>query len=424
MKLLIASENDGKCREISAALDGQDLEFLTVRDLPQVPPAREEGASYEENALEKARHYFALTGVPALADDSGLEVDHLAGKPGVRSARFAGETASYTQKNEVVLALLAGVPVEKRGARFVCAIAYVDARGDSYVVTGECEGRINEAIRGSSGFGYDPIFVPEGFDQTFGELGETVKNRISHRAKALMRARAFFAQNTLEHADGERDATSVCKIVRAHLADPSPEVMTEAAAAVRAGNLIAYPTDTLYGLGANALDAASASRLVEAKRRPPGKPISVIVGSVEQARSLVKNVDGVWERLIEAFWPGPLTVVVEACDTVPAILTGGTGKVGLRVPDCPLARAISEKAEVPLTATSANIAGQPPATKAAEIVASLGNSLSLVLDCGTLRSTMGSTVVDVTSGRVRIIRQGVVAAERIRRTLGGDALEG
>jgi XTP/dITP diphosphohydrolase len=426
VKLLIASKNDGKCREIQSALEGLGLEFATLRDFPDVPSAPEEGASYEENALEKSRYYTGLTGVPALADDSGLEIGHLAGKPGVRSARFVGSTASYTQKNEAVLNLLKGVPTAKRGARFVCAVAYVDAQGDSYVVRAECKGRIAESIRGDYGFGYDPIFVPEGSDQTFGELGQNVKSRISHRAKALCKARAFFLQGRSEsngNGDGE-DAMSVCKIVRADAASPSPEIVVEAAESICAGKLIAYPTDTLYGLGANALDTASASKLIEAKKRPSGKPISVIVGSVDQARALAKNPDAVWERLVETFWPGPLTTVVDAAGDVPAMLTGGTGKIGMRVPDCPLARAISERAEVPVTATSANVAGRAPATTAGEIVAALGDHLSLVLDCGTLDADRGSTVVDVTSGKVRVIRKGVVAEERIEEVLGESALEG
>jgi len=423
LKLLIASKNDGKCREIQSALGGLDLDFTTLRDFPDVASATEEGASYEENALEKARQYWTLTGVPALADDSGLEIEHLAGKPGVRSARFAGSTSSYAQKNEAVLALLEGVPPAKRGARFVCAVAYIDANGDSYVVRAECKGRIAESIRGEYGFGYDPIFIPEGYDQTFGELGQNVKSRISHRAKALLKARAFFAQGPSDNAGSGEGAMSVCKIVRTDIMSPSPGVVAEAAESICAGRLIAYPTDTLYGLGANALDAASASRLIEAKKRPAGKPISVIVGSVDQARSLASKPDGVWERLVDAFWPGPLTIVVEAAAAVPDTLTGGTGKIGVRVPDCPLARAISERAEVPVTATSANVAGRAPATNAAEIVAALGDRLSLVLDCGTLDADRGSTVVDVTSGKVRVIRKGVVAEERIAAVLGESALE-
>jgi XTP/dITP diphosphohydrolase len=414
VKLLLASNNEGKCREIAAVLAGSDREFLTLHDFPEIPAAPEEGANYEENALHKARHYAALTGVPALADDSGLEIEYLGGKPGVRSARFGGETSSYREKNEAILALLADVPAEKRRARFVCVVAYVDARGDGYVVRAECEGRIAEAIRGSHGFGYDPIFIPDGFDRTFGELSADVKNRISHRAQALMKARAFFAKN---------GSAAVCRIVRTDPADPSPEVTADAAAAILAGKLIAYPTDTLYGLGANALDAASARRVIELKRRPLGKPISVIVGSVDQARSVARNRDGLWERLTEAFWPGPLTIVVEAAEDVPALLTGDTGTVGVRVPDCAVARAICDRAEVPLTATSANRAGDPPPATAAEIVACLGTELSLVVDCGTLSATAGSTVVDISSGRLTIIRNGVIAADRIREVLGGEPIE-
>ncbi|MCK5558642.1 MAG: threonylcarbamoyl-AMP synthase [Candidatus Hydrogenedentes bacterium] len=423
MKLLIASNNEGKCREIMAALAGLGVEFVMLRDLPSLPSACEEGASYEENALEKAQHYHALTGLAALADDSGLEVEHLDGGPGVRSARFAGPTSSYAKKNEALLALLKDVPLDKRRARFVCVVVYVDAGGNSYLYRDECKGVIAQSIRGSYGFGYDPLFIPEGLNRTFGELGETIKSQISHRAKALRKARNFFLHHEVENDRHEGTIHPVCKIVRTDPSAPSVDVIAAAAESILAGELIAYPTDTLYGLGANALDAASAARLVDAKRRPVGKPISVIVDSVERARSLTGKLNGVSEQLIDAFWPGPLTIVVEAAGSVPTMLTGSAGKIGVRVPDCLLARAKCKRADVPLTATSANIAGRPPATTAGEIVAAFGNSLSLVLDCGKLSAEAGSTVVDVTSGAVTVIRQGAIAEERIRTVVGENALE-
>jgi XTP/dITP diphosphohydrolase len=405
-----------------AALAGVGLEFATPRDLGDVPLPSEDGESYEENALEKARHYHALTGLAALADDSGLEVQHLDGKPGVRSARFAGPTSSYEEKNEALLSLLESVPEENRRARFVCVVVYVDPRGDSYVFRDECTGIIAQSARGGYGFGYDPVFVPEGFDRTFGELGEEVKSRISHRAKALRKARDFLLARVRENDGLEENVCAGCRIMRADASAPSAEVVAAAAEAVLAGKLIAYPTDTFYGLGTNALDAASTRRLAVAKGRPAGKPISVIVDSVERARSLTLKLNGASERLIETFWPGPLTVLVEVSANVPKALTGDTGKIAVRVPDCELARAICQKADVPLTATSANMAGRPPATTAGEIAGALGDSLSLVLDCGRLSAEAGSTVVDVTRGEVAVIRKGAIPEERIRSVLGGKAL--
>ena len=423
MRLLIASNNEGKCREIMAALGGVGLELLTPRDLGGLPSPCEDWASYEENGLEKARHFHALTGLAALADDSGLEVAHLDGRPGVRSARFAGPTSSYAEKNEALLTLLKDVPEgERRRARFVCVVVCVDPGGSSYVFRDECAGIIARSARGSYGFGYDPVFVPDGFERTFGELGEEVKSRISHRAKALRKARDFLLAHGLENDSLDGEVGAGCKIMCADVSAPSAQVVAAAARLILAGKLIGYPTDTLYGLGANALDAASTDRLADVKRRPAGKPISVIVDSVERARSLTRELNGASERLMEAFWPGPLTLLVEASGSLPSALTGDTGKIGVRVPDCRLARAICEAADVPLTATSANVAGQPPATTAGEIVAALGSFLSLVLDCGKLAAETGSTVVDVTSGAVKVTREGAIAEERIRAVLAEKAL--
>ena len=418
LKLLIASKNAGKCSEIRDALAGPGLDLVSLAEVPGLPAPREDETSYEENALGKARHYHALSKLPTLADDSGLEVEVLGGRPGVRSARFAGERSSYAEKNGALLRLLEGIPDERRRARFVCAVAYVDAGARSYIARGTCDGRVAESIRGTYGFGYDPIFIPDGFDETFGELGEKVKRQISHRARALSKSRDFFRHEMPARSPTGDTIVPRCKVVSVDPHTSSGEIVAEAAAALLSGELIAYPTDTLYGLGSNAADTESAQRLVQAKGRPPEKPISVIVDCAERARSLAKNLNGVSERLMEAFWPGPLTVVVEASECVPPILSAGTGTIGVRVPSAPLARAISERADVPITATSANRSGERPGMNAAEIVASLGESLSLVLDCGTLRASPGSTVVAVTGGVLRILRQGVISEQEIRNVFG------
>lgn len=189
MKLLLGTKNRGKLRELLALLsDLPELELLTVDDVPfsDVP---ERGATFLENALLKARTISEETGLPVLAEDSGLEVEALNGAPGVRSARFAGEDATDEQNIRRLLELLQGVPDEERRARFVCVavLRLLGPDGRELVAEGELLGRIAHAPRGEHGFGYDPVFLPEGFDQTLGELGPRVKDRISHRKQALER---------------------------------------------------------------------------------------------------------------------------------------------------------------------------------------------------------------------------------------------
>jgi XTP/dITP diphosphohydrolase len=153
--------------------------------------------TYAENAIAKAQFYAAATGLLALADDSGLEVAALGGAPGVYSARYAGEGASDTDRRTLLLAELAKTNGGDRRARFVAAVAIADSSGEVLNVSeGICEGTITFEPRGNSGFGYDPLFVPDGYDRTFAELSDDVKNRISHRALALMRTR-----DSLDHLE-------------------------------------------------------------------------------------------------------------------------------------------------------------------------------------------------------------------------------
>ncbi len=152
-----------------------------------LPP--EGDRSYAENALVKARALYAVVGVPAIGDDSGLEVDALDGAPGIRSARFAGEEAGDAENNALLLSRLRGVEPERRTARFRCVLAMVSANGD-LVVEGTCEGVILHAPRGRAGFGYDPLFLPAGESRTFAELPEGEKDRLSHRGRAAAALRA------------------------------------------------------------------------------------------------------------------------------------------------------------------------------------------------------------------------------------------
>jgi len=186
MKLVIATRNAHKLEEIRAIFDFKNLEVLSAFDFPEIPDVVEDGNTLEANAIKKAVEIAKATGCWAMADDSGLEVDALAGAPGVYSARYAGEPCSYTANNDKLLRELSDK--DDRSARFRTVVALSDPEGNVKTVSGECPGRIIEELRGTNGFGYDPLFVPEGYSETFAELDSEVKNRISHRARALHKA--------------------------------------------------------------------------------------------------------------------------------------------------------------------------------------------------------------------------------------------
>jgi XTP/dITP diphosphohydrolase len=184
-EIVVASANSGKLREIKESFTGLGVRILSLRDFPSFPPVEENGRTFRENALKKARAVAQRTARLTIADDSGLEVDYLHGKPGVRSARFAGEGASDADNNRKLLGLLEGIPPSQRGAVFRCVIAIVDPPGKESWVEGTCRGVIGESERGQKGFGYDPLFVIPELDKTLAELPLAAKNRISHRGKAL-----------------------------------------------------------------------------------------------------------------------------------------------------------------------------------------------------------------------------------------------
>ena len=185
MEIVIATRNAHKLEEIRAVLGLRNAR--SALDFPELPEVEEDGETLEANAVKKAVETARATGCWALADDSGLEVDALGGAPGVYSARWAGAGCSYADNNAKLLRELEGAT--NRRARFRTVIALSDPAGVQVrVVEGVCEGRIIDAPRGKHGFGYDPLFVPEGYEQTFAELPPEVKNRISHRARALDRA--------------------------------------------------------------------------------------------------------------------------------------------------------------------------------------------------------------------------------------------
>ncbi|HBT20374.1 MAG TPA: non-canonical purine NTP pyrophosphatase [Peptococcaceae bacterium] len=189
-KLVIASRNKGKISELKELLKEYNFEILSLDDYPEIPEIKETGKSFKENALIKARIAAQETGCLALADDSGLEVDALGGAPGIYSSRFAGPNKDDEANNKKLLELLEGVPFDKRTARFRCVVAAVDPQGIEITTEGVCEGKIGFEPKGSFGFGYDPIFIVDGYGLTMAELKPEIKNRISHRAKAFKKIAA------------------------------------------------------------------------------------------------------------------------------------------------------------------------------------------------------------------------------------------
>ena len=184
VRAILATRNVGKVEEVAAIVgEAAEVAGLESTSIIELPP--ESGATYEENALVKARAVARAAGVLTLADDSGLEVDALGGKPGVRSSRYAGPSCDPVANNEKLLRELAGVPAGERGARFVCVAALVAADGRERLARGEVEGSIATAARGAGGFGYDPLFIPRGHERTFAEMARSEKNRISHRTRAF-----------------------------------------------------------------------------------------------------------------------------------------------------------------------------------------------------------------------------------------------
>ncbi len=188
-ELVLATRNRHKGEELAALLGNLDIRIRTLGDFPDAPEVEEDGATCEDNAIKKATVIAQATGLPAVADDTGLEVDELGGRPGVFAARYAGEHATYEDNCVKLLRELAGVPREKRTARFVTVAALALPDGTVQVAKGLLPGFITEASAGSSGFGYDPVFFVPEVHKTLAELPPEVKNRISHRARAFSQMR-------------------------------------------------------------------------------------------------------------------------------------------------------------------------------------------------------------------------------------------
>jgi XTP/dITP diphosphohydrolase len=190
---VLATRNEGKVKELARILVGVDL--VGLNEFPGAPEVAETGATFEENALLKARAIAAFTGLPSVADDSGLCVDALNGMPGIFSARWSGTHGDDKANLDLLLAQISDVPDERRGANFTCAAALVYPDGPTHVVLGVIDGRLIREPLGSGGFGYDPIFVPGGFDVTTAEMTADEKDAISHRGKAFRALAAYITGN-------------------------------------------------------------------------------------------------------------------------------------------------------------------------------------------------------------------------------------
>lgn len=188
-RIIFATKNEGKRREVSSIFESTQIELFSLNDLDNIPEIEETGNTFEENALIKAHKVFEKFGMPVVADDSGLVAEQLNGNPGVLSARYAGKSATDEENNNKLLNQLKYFP-EPHPAKFVCVAVYYDGR-KFFKAQGEVIGRIIKEPRGANGFGYDPLFVPEGFNKTMGELPLDRKNEISHRSKAFKALKKF-----------------------------------------------------------------------------------------------------------------------------------------------------------------------------------------------------------------------------------------
>jgi len=225
-------------------------------------------------------------------------------------------------------------------------------------------------------------------------------------------------------AGNPRACGLTAEIVRVTLQNPEPEPVAYAAGFIRRGQVVGVPTDTFYGLAADPYNLAAVEQIYRVKGRPESRALPILVRSLEQAVDLVADIPDGFIRLAEKFWPGALTIVVEASRRLPLKVTGHTGRVALRMPNAPIVWALIHAFGGPVTGTSANLSGQPSSTNAELLAAQLGDRLPLILDGGETGALLASTIVDVRDTGWRIIREGRVTEAEIRATIEGDAATG
>ncbi len=203
------------------------------------------------------------------------------------------------------------------------------------------------------------------------------------------------------------------KIIEVNPFNPQPDLISKAARVINNGGIVSFPTRYLYGLGANALNADAVDRVFAIKQRPYNKPLSVLISRQEDLALLVHNVPQAALRIMERFWPGDITIVFEANATLPPNLTAGTGKIGVRLPQHPVAVALTNAVQTPITATSANLTGRGGCSRVSDLDLLVADKLDLILDAGPLEGGTGTTVIDVTIDVPKILREGAVPAKDI-----------
>jgi L-threonylcarbamoyladenylate synthase len=208
-------------------------------------------------------------------------------------------------------------------------------------------------------------------------------------------------------------------IKKIHPKEPEPEIVEEAAGIIKRGGVVVFPTRCLYGLGADAMNPNAVERIIEIKQRPQDNPILVLIHSKKQLEMLVEEIPPNADAIMEGFWPGKVTLVFEARDILPGLLTAQTGKIGVRLPGHPVAAAILQQIKGPVTGTSANVSGRPGCNSLKDMDPQIIGQVDLVLDAGTLQGGVGSTVVDVTVEPPPILREGQVTASQIMSSLTG-----
>jgi L-threonylcarbamoyladenylate synthase len=207
------------------------------------------------------------------------------------------------------------------------------------------------------------------------------------------------------------------KVIKIDHANPRPDLISEAALIIKNGGVISFPTQYLYGLGADAFNADAVDRIFKIKQRPYNKPLLVLVDKQKDLPRLVRNVPPVATHIMERFWPGEVTIVFEAKDSLPENLTGGTDRIGVRMPEHPVALALTNSVKGPITATSANITGQDGCSRVKDLDPLIADKLDLILDAGPLKGGIGSTVIDVTVDPPKILREGAVSSKVILAAL-------
>ncbi len=206
---------------------------------------------------------------------------------------------------------------------------------------------------------------------------------------------------------------TINKIIKINPINPDPEKINKAAVKIRDGGIIVFPTRSLYGLGVNIFDLDALESIFKIKQRMLNKPVSVLVAKEEDIADLVKYIPAAARQIIKNFWPGQITIVFEANDNIPSILNACTGKIGIRLPEQKVARALVDAANTPITGTSANISGNPGCYNIKDLDSSIKDQSEYILDSGVLKGGAGSTVIDVTVNPVKILREGAVSAKDI-----------